>query len=292
MKELIEINNLVVQKDNRKIIDFQGKHIVINEGDKVALLGENGAGKTTLINAILDDINYEGEIKRNFKKKDIGIVFQENDYSDLIRVNELIDLVIGIKGEQLNSFLNEFSLKSLYKSYVKDLSVGEQQRLTLALVLYRQATVYLFDELTSGLDYQKREQLLETIRNRTQNNTVITITHYFEEIEKWANKIIILKEGSILFYGEQSLLFHDFPHFSLVQTSCSINSLEKLKDDYNLHIIDLSTPRLTKYGIICNSKECHQKVTDYLIGNNIEHSLCYQNIYTCYIVACERNKIR
>lgn len=287
MEKLIEIRDLVVKKNGRRIVDFQGKHIVINKGDKVALIGENGAGKTTFINALLNDVNYEGEIKRSFKKEDIGVVFQGNAYSDLLRVYELIDLVIGIKGDHLNNFLNEFSLKSLYKSYIKDLSIGEQQRLTLALVLYRQATVYLFDELTSGLDYQKREQLLELIKKRTQESTVINITHYFEELDNWATKIIILKNGLVLFYGGITELFRDFPHFSLVQTGCPVNSLKILKETYKLRVIDLSTPRLTKYGIICNNNEQHKLVTDYLSDNNIEYSLCYQNIYTCYIGLAE-----
>ncbi|MFD1901060.1 ATP-binding cassette domain-containing protein [Enterococcus termitis] len=201
MDSILTLNKLKIEKSNKVILDID-QEIIILPKDKVAVLGENGAGKTTLINAILGEINFEGKIVKNFDKLSCGIVFQENSYNDLLKVNELIKLVLSLKKEELSHFLENCELEDLKKKYIKDLSGGERQRLTLSLVLESNKSIYFFDELTSGLDYKKRLSLLAMMKRKVINQTVINVTHYFDEIENWATKILMLKQGQLIFLDQ------------------------------------------------------------------------------------------
>ena len=140
MESLMTIKDLKVDINNRKILNLNNSTINIYSEDKIALIGKNGAGKTTLINCLLNEINYSGVIDRKISSKDIGIVFQENKYGDLIKVHELIYLATAYskRSEEFKAFTKAFSLEHLINKFVKDLSLGEQKRLTVGLVLNKQ----------------------------------------------------------------------------------------------------------------------------------------------------------
>lgn len=220
----LEINNIVISKEGKKIVDFQNQQIVIKARDKVAVIGENGAGKTTLINAIINDRDItHGEINLAVSKSQLGIVFQNNAYSNLIKVKELIKLVYPHwdKPKYLH-FLEEYQLTKLQNRLVEKLSNGEQQRLTLGLVLEQRKPLYLLDEITSGLDAVKRNSLLEVLKEKTAGATVLYISHYFEEIDGWADKFLIMSMGKLLFFGSREELMKRFFHYAMVATSQTI----------------------------------------------------------------------
>lgn len=286
MDSIVTINKLRIEKNNKTILDID-RDITILPKDKVAFLGENGAGKTTLINAILGEINFEGKIVKNFEKVNCGVVFQENSYNDLLKVNELIRLILPLRKEELSHFLEKYELEKMGKKYIKDLSGGERQRLTLSLVLESNKSVYFFDELTSGLDYQKRLSLLAMMKRKTANQTVINVTHYFNEIENWATKILMLKQGKLIFWGSVLDFFSKFSHYSILKID--YNAFLKLKES------DMKNVNHTNTGdseaFICKSLNIQMELEKIFEENSINYTVIKQSIYTTYLVAYSMSEI-
>ncbi|EOL43461.1 ATP-binding cassette domain-containing protein [Enterococcus caccae] len=280
MNAILAIKNLKVKKNDKMILDID-REIQILSKDKIAILGENGAGKTTLINTILGEVSFDGEIIKNFQKKDCGIVFQENSYNELMKVYELVELVLPLKKESLSQFLERYELEDLKKKYIKDLSGGEKQRLTLSLVLESQKSIYFFDELTSGLDYKKRLALLAMMKEKTTEGTVLNVTHYFDEIENWATKILMLKQGKLIFYGSITEYFAMFIHYSVVRVDYS--ELAKL-DNVEMEKIP-QTDTGDGAAFICHNQELQSNVESILGEKNATYNVIKQNIYTTYLVA-------
>ncbi|MCB5955059.1 ATP-binding cassette domain-containing protein [Enterococcus sp. CWB-B31] len=280
MDSILTINKLKIEKSNKVILDID-QEIAILPKDKVAVLGENGAGKTTLINAILGEINFEGKIVKNFDKLSCGIVFQENSYNDLLKVNELIKLVLPFKKEELSHFLENYELEDLKKKYIKDLSGGERQRLTLSLVLESNKSIYFFDELTSGLDYKKRLSLLAMMKRKVINRTVINVTHYFDEIENWATKILMLKQGQLIFFGSVVDFFSKFAHYSIVKID--YNEFSKLNET-TIKSVD-HTDTGDGEAFICSSPDLQIDIEKTFEENSISYTVIKQSIYTTYLVA-------
>lgn len=280
MDSILTINKLKIEKSNKVILDID-QEITILPKDNVAVLGENGAGKTTLINAILGEINFEGKIVKNFDKLSCGIVFQENSYNALLKVNELIKLVLSLKKEELSHFLENYELEDLKKKYIKDLSGGERQRLTLSLVLESNKSIYFFDELTSGLDYKKRLSLLAMMKRKVINQTVINVTHYFDEIENWATKILMLKQGQLIFFGSVVDFFSKFTHYSIVKID--YNDFSKLKETTIKNVNHTDTG--DGEAFICSSLELQIDMEKAFEESSINYTVIKQSIYTTYLVA-------
>ena len=274
---MISINNVELTISGKKILDFKNKKIDIKDGSKVAILGENGAGKTTLINLLLGNIkSYKGIVENNFKPSDIGIVFQENQYGDLIKVKELIKLIFPKwKSEDLEKFLKRYYLKELKNTYIHKLSVGERQRLTLGLVLTQRKKLYIFDEMTSGLDSYKRETLLELMQQATMESTVINITHYFEEVENWADYVLILKHGKLLYSGKTDSLINRFSKYFLFKIG-NVKNIDSRWD--NRKALDNGKMYFAK-GI----KEKENFVT-YLDSNSIKYNVITPGVYSSYLL--------
>ena len=282
MESLMTIKDLKVDINNRKILNLNNSTINIYSEDKIALIGKNGAGKTTLINCLLNEINYSGVIDRKISSKDIGIVFQENKYGDLIKVHELIYLATAYskRSEEFKAFTKTFSLEHLINKFVKDLSLGEQKRLTVGLVLNKQKKLYIFDELTSGLDYEKRQNLLQKTKEITQNKAVIKITHYFDEVENWANKLIILDKGELLYYGSIDQFFSKFYHYALIEI---VNQeLDHLVED---DIEKINADVYFNAKIVTHNKEQMNDVINILNERKIEFKINMQNIYSTYLIS-------
>ncbi|MEB6833949.1 ATP-binding cassette domain-containing protein [Staphylococcus aureus] len=282
MESLMTIKNLKVDINNRRILNLNNSTINIYSKDKIALIGKNGAGKTTLINCLLNEIKYSGVIDRKIKSKDIGIVFQENKYGDLIKVHELIYLITAYskRSKQFKPFTKAFSLEHLINKFVKDLSLGEQKRLTVGLVLNEQKKLYIFDELTSGLDYEKRQNLLQKTKEITQNKAVIKITHYFDEVENWANKLIIIDKGELLYYGSIDQFFSKFYHYALIE-------IENQELDYQVRVVieKINADVYFNTKIVTHNKEQMNDVINILNERKIEFKINMQNIYSTYLIS-------
>lgn len=284
---VIKIENLKVSFNGINILELKQK-IEIKNGDIVGIIGANGAGKSTLVNCIINKISYEGEIKRNFRKDDLGIQFQKNSYNKLMKVFELIQIVTGKRKfeKRLKKSISDFQLNSILNKKIGNLSGGESQILTLFLMLYLNPKLLIFDELTTGLDYQKRVKLLKTVKNYSENNTVLTITHYFEELQDWANKILVLDKGKSIFFGTIEEFKQEYFHYSIIKVKYENNIIFNYDIFEGLKVIKNFDE--DSNGIVTMNLEEQNNIINLLSGKGIVFEIIPCSMYTLYSVSINK----
>jgi len=194
----------------------------LKKGEIVALLGENGAGKTTLMSILFGHyIADKGQVKVFGKtlaqgspkaalSAGIGMVHQHFTLAGNMSVLENITLgtksLFGVKtnlknaNHKLKGLMDRFGLKVNPKALVKNLSVGEQQRVEILKVLYRDAKILILDEPTAVLTPQESDKLFDTIKKLvSQGLSVIFITHKMREVMAASHRCIVLRQGRIVF---------------------------------------------------------------------------------------------
>lgn len=214
--------NIVKRYGNHLALDCVD--IQINEGEILGLLGPNGAGKTTLIHGMIGIIPIDsGEITvlgKNLKKqsleikKEIGLVTQEvTIFEDLSVWDNLAFFggIYGLRGEVLKTNIEEalkiVGLADQKKKLPSKFSGGMKRRLNIACALVHKPKFLIMDEPTVGIDAQSRNYILETVRELNKNGTtVLYTTHYIEEVEALASRIVILDQGHVIAEGTQKEL--------------------------------------------------------------------------------------
>ncbi|MDO4544554.1 MAG: ABC transporter ATP-binding protein [Bacillota bacterium] len=186
----------------------------VKSGMVFGLLGANGAGKSTTIDCILGTKQKDtGEISvlGMDPKKDrrrlfqmVGVQFQEGDYQNEIRVEELCEETACLYRHPADwhQLLQRFGIGDKEKQPVKSLSGGERQRLFIVLALIPNPKLVFLDELTTGLDARARRSVWEVLEGlKQQGLTVFLTSHFMDEVEALCDEICILKKGSPVFYG-------------------------------------------------------------------------------------------
>ena len=224
---LLQAENVSFSYDKvNKVIS--GVSLLVERGEYVAVIGRNGSGKSTLaklFNGLLKPD--EGEIlvdglnvleKKNLFeiRKRVGVVFQNPD-------NQLVASIVeddvafgpenlGIKreeiGERIDFALKSVGMEKFRKSSPTRLSGGQKQRIAIAGVLALKPQVIILDESTAMLDPKGRKEVLEVVDklNKEQGVTVLTITHYMDEVVH-ADKVIVLEDGKIALSGTPEQIF-------------------------------------------------------------------------------------
>lgn len=247
---MIHIDNLQVRYGSQLALDLEGP-ITIEPGERVGIIGSNGAGKTTLLNALLKLIPSRGTFRIDTPIPNIAVHLQQNNYAETMAVKHVIETVTGTrvgKDAKLDELIGFFGFGSSLKKRFHHLSGGQKQRMTLILVLYQDAPLVFFDEVTSGLDYESRQGLVDLLIDwyDRSNTTLCYITHYYEELEKLADKILYLDEGRLIAFGDKEDLFSRFVGRSVYVLSRTpeheqlIQGLAELKAP--AHLIALSSP--------------------------------------------------
>ncbi len=194
-------------------VDFE-----LNEGEIHALLGENGAGKTTLMNILYGiyqkdsgEIQYQGKSVEFKSPKDalnqkIGMVHQHFSLVENLTVSQNVTLGLKEKGfpfvnrKELNKKISEISKKyglGIYpEAIISELSVGEQQRVEIMKLLYRDAKLLILDEPTAVLTPQETENLYNVLKRLSkEGHSIIIITHKISEIMNISDRITVLRDG-------------------------------------------------------------------------------------------------
>jgi len=210
-------------------------NFTLKAGEKMAFVGENGAGKTTLIKLILrfykpasgeillDGINIENFEKAAYQKM-FGVIFQdfikyEFTVKENIAVGNIAKLndLDKISQAAENSLANEVieSLKDGYgqqlgKRFARgtDLSGGQWQKIALARAYMKDASVMILDEPTSALDARAEYEAFQRFIGLTEGKTSIIISHRFSTV-RMANRILVLKDGTILEIGSHETLMEN-----------------------------------------------------------------------------------
>ncbi|MDR3000316.1 MAG: energy-coupling factor ABC transporter ATP-binding protein [Fibromonadaceae bacterium] len=208
---LLKLQNVtVVYPDKTKAI--VNLSCTLNAGENIALIGENGAGKTSLLLAIAGILKAEGVIET---PKQIGLVFQNPD--DQLFMPFIYDDVafgcrnLGFSEEQVKTKVEE-TLEQLNISHLKNrsslkLSCGEKRMAAIATVLSMSPSILMFDEPTAYLDPKARRLLAETLK-KMQHEKIIA-THDLAFAAEVCNRVIALKDGSIIADGPKDLLHNE-----------------------------------------------------------------------------------
>jgi len=181
----------------------------IRSGQIVGLLGPNGAGKSTLLSLVQGlrrpssgTVELFGGSPQNARNRTrLGSTPQATALPETLRVGEVIDFV-GAHFENavpVAEVLEEFGLVELARKQTGALSGGQKRRLSVALAFVGRPELVLLDEPTTGLDVDARRVLWEAIRRQQHAGATIVITsHYLEEIEALAERVVVIDGGRVL----------------------------------------------------------------------------------------------
>ncbi|ADG76323.1 ABC transporter related protein [Cellulomonas flavigena DSM 20109] len=181
----------------------------VEHGEIVGLLGPNGAGKTTLL-SLLGGLRApdEGTVRlfgRNPRdpaaRTSLGTTPQETGLPQTLKVREVVDFVAGHYTDPMPraEVLERFGLTDMAEKQTGALSGGQKRRLAVALALVGRPRLVLLDEPTTGLDVEARHVLWDALRTyHADGATVIVTSHYLEEIEALAERVVVVAEGRVL----------------------------------------------------------------------------------------------
>lgn len=205
-------------------------NLEIHEGEIVGLLGPNGAGKTTLIHSLAGLIRIDsGEIqvlgKRQKKhlidiKRELGLVTQDiTIFEDLTTWENLAFFggIYGLKGSELKERIQEtlefVGLADRANSLPKSFSGGMKRRLNIACALTHRPKLLIMDEPTVGIDPQSRNHILESVRElQRKGTTILYTTHYMEEVQSIASRIVVMDQGQVIAQGTLDELINNIQH--------------------------------------------------------------------------------
>lgn len=207
---IIEVREL--KKSFKKLEVLKGVHFDIYEGEVIALVGENGAGKSTLIK-ILNNLfrKDSGHIQLFGLEPDakdvrnrIGVMLQDNIVLHRINVKELLELAGSYYDHAVSSeeILKMMRIENLAEKRITEISGGQKRKVNFALSLVGNPDVVFLDEPTASMDVKARKDVWENVsRLKKQGKTIIVTSHYLEELENIASRIMILQDGVIAFDG-------------------------------------------------------------------------------------------
>lgn len=197
---------------------LEGVDFSIESGEVHALLGENGAGKTTLMNILYGFYERDGgEIYIDGKEVDvdspktalelgIGMVHQHFQLVETLTVGETITLGLKEEGypfsnrkrinKRILDLSSQYGLEVDPKKRIKELSVGERQRVEIMKLLYRSAKILILDEPTAVLSPPEIKTFFDVlIQLKEARHGIVIITHKIKEVEQISNRITVLRDG-------------------------------------------------------------------------------------------------
>lgn len=195
MFKVIEIKKSFKNKEVLKGVSF-----TVEEGDKVALLGNNGAGKSTLLKIIASQLQANaGRIETPLDfQTEIGMMPQGDILIDDLKVGDLVLLkcyMNQLEDIDIDALLKMVELEGFKNQYVLGLSGGQKRRLSLLLTILNEPRLIFLDEPTTGMDLESVDNFWHLLEE--QKFTSVVVTHDFNQIDHFFTKVLILKDGRI-----------------------------------------------------------------------------------------------
>jgi ABC-2 type transport system ATP-binding protein len=192
-----------------------GVDLDLSSGEIVAILGPNGAGKTSTIDIILGLSHADsGQVKvfgmeprQAINRGLVSAVMQSGGLLKDLTVAETVEYTASLfaSSQNVRNVLSQAGITDIADRRVGKCSGGEQQRLRFALALLSNPELLVLDEPTTGMDVEGRRGFWATIRkDAEQGRTVLFATHYLEEADDYADRIILLRHGQIVADGTSS----------------------------------------------------------------------------------------
>ncbi|RDW15550.1 ABC transporter ATP-binding protein [Oceanobacillus chungangensis] len=206
---------------------LNGIDLNINQGDRIALVGNNGAGKSSLMRLITGlvkpergNVTVKGKNTRDYspeKLADFVTYIYQNPEEMFIEDSVRKDVEFFLKarkipeyGKKVDRILEQFELTSLQERDSRLMSGGQQRRASLAIGVAMNPSIILLDEPTANLDIATRKHITRLIGTLEDNvEAVLVATHDMQLVAEWANRIIVLKDGNVLHDGTRESVFND-----------------------------------------------------------------------------------
>ena len=191
----------------------------VGAGEIVGILGPNGAGKTTTVECVaglrvpdagaVRVLGLDPQVDRAALRERLGLQLQESEMPAKITVREALDLYASFYANPADpaELVRDLGLADRRDTQFRRLSGGQKQRLSVALALVGNPEVAILDELTTGLDPQARREtwgVIERIRER--GVTIVLVTHFMEEAERLADRVLLIDSGRIVAEGTPAQL--------------------------------------------------------------------------------------
>ncbi len=207
MKPILECKGLTKQYNNH-VNALTNLNLVLERGQIIGLLGPNGSGKTTLIKLINDLlIPTEGQVlidgmTPGVETKKIVSYLPERTYLDpSMKIKDIIsyfsDFYENFVSDRAYHMMTDLEIDM--NARMRTLSKGTKEKVQLALVMSRDAQLYVLDEPIGGVDPAARDYILQTIlTNYNENATILISTHLITDIENILDRVLFLKQGQVV----------------------------------------------------------------------------------------------
>ena len=201
-----------LHKSFGKVHAVRGLDLTVQQGEVVAFLGPNGAGKTTTIDMILGlsspdqgEVSIFGHSPRGaIARGQVAAVMQTGGLLRDISVRETVQLTAAMfeSSRPVDEVLGRAGILDIADRRVEKCSGGQQQRLRFAMALVSDPGLLILDEPTTGMDVAGRRDFWAAIRaDATKGRTVIFATHYLEEADAYADRIVLVRQGTVVADG-------------------------------------------------------------------------------------------
>lgn len=208
---LLTIKQLQVKYGSRTALRIE-EPLSFERGERIGVIGSNGAGKTTLVKALLGLVDYQGSIITQIRPEQMAVHMQSNSYVSTMPVRRIMEMILDTnikENRELQELIGFFEFEGCLSKRFHALSGGQKQKFTIIMVMMQKAELTFYDEVTSGLDFESRQKLTEKLVEwyRDKEDSLIIVSHYYEELEQLADKILLLDEGRVIAYGNVKELF-------------------------------------------------------------------------------------
>jgi ABC-2 type transport system ATP-binding protein len=209
-----------VRKSYGTTCALDGLTLEVGGGEIVALLGPNGAGKTTAIEIAVGLRAPDAGEARLFERSPrdpqtrtrLGVTPQESGFPDALSVEEIVRFGAAHYPHPVDPgvVLKTFDLEKLSQRRAGALSGGESRRLAVAMAFVGNPDLVVLDEPTNGLDVESRRRLWNVVRDDGSARSVLFTTHYLEEAQALATRVVVVGSGRVLFDGSPDELRRRF----------------------------------------------------------------------------------
>lgn len=270
MDNILQAQNLC---KNYKTFQLKNVSFSVPKGSIMGFVGENGAGKTTTIKLILNEIKRDGgsinifgldNIKDERKvKEQIGVVFDDCYFHKEFNAADIAKILSKIYANwdqaQYESYLRKFSLAPDKK--IDEYSKGMKMKLSIACALAHNPKLLILDEATGGLDPIMRSEILDIFLEFIQDekHSVLFSSHITSDLEKVADYVTFIHEGSIIFSRSKDDLLYQYGILK-----CGSGDLSKInKSD----IIRCRKNQFECEILIADKEKARRKYPNYVIDN-------------------------
>ncbi|MHB1432751.1 MAG: ABC transporter ATP-binding protein [Streptosporangiaceae bacterium] len=211
----LAIDLRAVRKNFGAVQAVRGVDLAIAPGEIVALLGPNGAGKTSTIDMVLGlSVPTSGQVtvygmtpRKAIERGLVSAVLQTGGLLKDLTVAETVQYTASLfaTANPVRDVLDRAGIAAIADRRVAQCSGGEQQRLRFAMALLPDPDLLILDEPTTGMDVEGRRAFWTAIRQDAERGrTVLFATHYLEEADAYADRIVLLRQGTVVADGTAS----------------------------------------------------------------------------------------